>query len=922
MMRIFLSLLVILSLLLSACANRQDRATYHIGVSQCSGGFWREKMNDEMLREGSFYPEASVELRLAVDDADRQIADIRYFIDKKVDLIVISPLDGEKLTPIVSEAFDAGIPIVVADRMVVGNKYTAFVGGDNLAVGQEIADYLNKKLPEGGKIMEMRGKDGSSPVALRHKGLTERLAEYKKFDLVASIDCGWQGDSVAKYLRELLPQHTDVKAIVSHNDGMACYAFMTANEIIPNNDILIVGVDGVPGPGQGCQSIIAGDITASAYYPTGGDVIMQTAMQILKGEPYKRFTTLPTYMVTNKDEATLLENMYQVVQHESQTVYMLQNSIATYWKELDQERAFLLTSLAGIALLIILLILTFRSWRYKHRTNKRLEQQREELREQRNELIEMTNNLKAATNAKLNFFTNVSHDFRTPLTLIAGPVEMLNSEEGLSDKQKQLLSLVQKNTTHLLHLINQTLDLRKYESGKLELNLSGADLSELVKNWCLAFDSISHKKNIKLYQTIEQTQDKGYYTLIDVPKMERIFYNLLGNAFKFTQQNGTITVSLSRKDQNIIMEVEDNGPGISAEHINRIFENYYQIDATSSEGSGLGLALVKSFVNLHDGTIEVTAPETGTGTIFKITLPIRETQVCNTATAQVATPEPMPEIEESQNNVQEEIPEDETRPVILVIDDTADVRTYMHTLLDGKYIVRTACDGKQGLQIAERIIPDAIICDVMMPEMDGYECCRQLKNGVNTCHIPVMMLTACSLDEQRVQGHECGADAYISKPFNNNVLIAQLQALLDNHRRVQDFFSIGGVKTARSTTTDAAETPNITTMDEDLLKKVRQAIEDHMADYEYGVEQLSQDILMSRSQLFRKLKALTGYSPFELIKNARLQKARQLLQTTDENIQQICFQVGFNYPNYFSKCYKEYFGIMPSEEVRRTIKTK
>lgn len=920
MKRLTASFLLVLTLLLSACANRQNRDVYHIGVSQCSGGFWREKMNDEMLREGSFYPEASIELRLALDDADRQIADIRYFINKKVDLIVISPLDGEKLTPVVSEAYDAGIPVVVADRMVIGNKYTAFVGGDNLAVGQEIADFLNKKLPEGGKIIEMRGKDGSSPVALRHKGLSERLADYKNFDLAASVDCGWQGDSVVKHVKELLLLHPDTKAIVSHNDPMATYAYSAAKETMPDNDIIIVGVDGMPGPGQGCQAIIAGDITASAYYPTGGDVIMQTAMHILNGEPYKRFTTLPTYMVTNKDEATLLENMYNVVQHESQTVFMLQNSIADYWKQLDQERAFLITSLSGIVMLIIMLIILYRSYRFKHKTNKRLELQREELRQQRNELIDMTNNLKAATNAKLNFFTNVSHDFRTPLTLIASPVEMLNNDEGLSDRQKQLLSLVQKNTSHLLHLINQTLDLRKYESGKLELNLSGVDFAALINNWCLAFDSISQKKNIRLTQNIDSHQTGEFQTMLDVPKMERVFYNLLGNAFKFTPEGGNITVTLSRHDNSITLKIADTGPGISSEHVKHIFEDYYQIDATSSEGSGLGLALVKSFVTLHEGTIEVSAPETGTGSIFTVTLPIREAQSYASTVTKSADPYPINDFEEAPTPIQDEISEEETRPVILVIDDNGDVRKFLHTLLDGKYIVRTANDGKQGLLKAERIIPDAIICDVMMPEMDGYECCRQLKGGVNTCHIPVLLLTACSLDEQRVQGHECGADAYISKPFNNNILLAQLQALLDNHRRVQDFFSIGGVKPVRNTGDN--EAANISTLDEELLKKIRQTIDDHMSDYEYGVEQLSQDIFMSRSQLFRKLKALTGYSPFELIRNARLQKARQLLQTTDDNIQQICYQVGFNYPNYFSKCYREYFGIMPSEETRRMIKSK
>ena len=925
--------LILPMMLLTACRLTSDDPKYHIGMSQCSDGDWRHKMNDEMYREILFYPDADLELREAHDDVDQQIRDIEYYIQKHVDLLVVSPLDAAQLTPVISRAFDAGIPVIVADRMVQGEKYTACITGDNLAVGREIAEYVARMLPEGGDIVELQGLEGSSPVTLRHQGLVEGLAKRPDVRLVASVSGDWCRDTVELRMEQLLAQYPDLRAVVAHNDAMAIDAKRKAAQLSPGNKITFVGVDALPGPGQGCEAIVQGRLNASAAYATGGNLIIQTAMHILKGEPFVRSQILDTYMVTAREEATMLNNLYQVVQSESHTIFMLQDSMADYWSELNKERAFLLAAIAFIALLLSFLIFLYRSYRYKHRTNKRLEQQRQELRQQRNDLIAMTNDLKAATHAKLNFFTNVSHDFRTPLTLISGPVEQLSADTSLTARQQSLLLLVKKNTDLLLQLINQTLDLRKYDSGKLELNLSSVDLQKEVRNWSTAFDEIARRKEIAL----EVTHEAGDYVAnLDVPKVQRVFYNLMGNAFKFTPEHGTIRVSLAHLDDNLIMKVADTGPGIDTEHVQHIFENFYQAGAISSEGSGVGLALVKSFVELHGGQVSVSAPEVGTGTIFTVSLPaLLNAQPAPATIASGATTIALAtDVEVDPPEEEVVVDENETRPVILVIDDNADIRAYMRTLLSPQYLVLTARDGAQGLQKAEQNIPDAIICDVMMPGIDGLECCRRLKAGVNTCHIPVLMLTACSLDEQRIEGHRQGADAYISKPFSPQVLQAQLQSLLDNHRRIKDFFSNdaqsnGAGFTMHNTRLNDSDDegdnrvlcienrePNervLSALDREFIDRVRHAIDLRLSDSDYGVEELSRDVLMSRSQLFRKLKALTGLSPFEILRNARLQKARELLATTDENIQQICYGVGFNSPSYFSKCFKEYYGILPGD---------
>ena len=383
-------------------------------------------------------------------------------------------------------------------------------------------------------------------------------------------------------------------------------------------------------------------------------------------------------------------------------------------------------------------------------------------------------------------------------------------------------------------------------------------------------------------------------------------------------------MKLSRQAHNIIMSIGDTGPGINVEHIQKIFENFYQIDSAHHEGSGIGLALVKNFVELHGGTIEVRNQEEGTGSIFTVTLPVRELTESLAETEQrraVNITAEQVENELAEVIEPQEIAEDDPKPAVLIIDDNADIREYVRTLLSPTYHVFTAADGHEGIRKAMRLVPDVIICDVMMPGIDGMETCRRLKSEVNTCHIPVLMLTACNLDEQRVQGHQEGADAYIPKPFNGDVLMAQLEVLVKNHDRVRDFFSEGGPTPALPRREGAEKVTNNlsnnSSLDDKFLRKMRELIDAHLADPDFCVELLGDEIGMSRAQLYRKCKALTNYSPVELIRNTRLKRAQQMLAQGDETIAQVAYAVGFTAPSYFTKCYKDYFGENPNELVKR-----
>lgn len=588
----------------------------------------------------------------------------------------------------------------------------------------------------------------------------------------------------------------------------------------------------------------------------------------------------------------------------------LNNQIDDYLSRYSAQTMFLYACLIILVLFATLLAIIVRAYWTKNRMNMELSRQKQKLEEQRDQLISLSKQLEEATHAKLVFFTNVSHDFRTPLTLVADPVEQLLGGDPLTPKQQSLLKVVHKNVTILLRLVNQILDFRKYENGKLELMRTNMDLRAQLKEWSHSFQSLAVKKHIHFALNAGDGQT-DYRMALDAEKMERIYFNLLSNAFKFTPENGSISVTLSsfiKEDgkRYARLVIADTGTGISAQHIRHIFDRFYQIDVNHA-GSGIGLALVKAFVELHEGTIAVDSTE-GKGTVFTIDLPVivmeeagAVQEVHEARITQQAVVEELSDLET------EEVAPDENKECVLIIDDNADVRDYVRSLLKDDYAVIEAADGRAGLKKAMKYVPDAIICDVMMPVMDGLECCKQLKSELQTSHIPVMLLTACSLDEQRIQGFECGADSYIAKPFNSKLLLVRLRNLIDNHKRLKQFF---GDRTTLSK-------ESVSEVDKGFADRFRRLIEDNLSDSELSVEDLGSKMGLSRVQLYRKIKALTNYSPVELLRIARLKKAASLLASSEKTISEITYEVGFTSPSYFTKCYKEYFGENPTDFLKR-----
>lgn len=672
-------------------------------------------------------------------------------------------------------------------------------------------------------------------------------------------------------------------------------------------------MDALSGEGLGVESVADGTLDATFIYPTGGDRVVQVAMDILEKRSFPRETLLSTALV-NRQNARIMQMQTLHISTLDAKIEKLNGQLDAFLSRYSAQRMFLYACIVIIALVGALLFFVVRAFWTKNRLNTELSRQKQQLEEQRDQLITLSRQLEDATHAKLSFFTNVSHDFRTPLTLIADPVDQLLQSHHLNEHERFLLNIVHKNVAVLLRLVNQILDFRKFEDGKLQLRLSQFDLHASLLEWADAFRTLSFRKHIHFQ--IDADADTDFTVTADAEKLERIVYNLLSNSFKFTPENGQISMHLSSCTKNgepaVRLQVTDTGVGMPAEHVRHIFDSFYQIDVHHA-GSGIGLALVKAFVEMHHGTISVDTTE-GQGTCFTIEIPACQSGTLDPDTTRSAVLTNLREgavLAADQETLQAVAPEStpDDKETILVIDDNLDIRDYVRSVLQDEYNVIEAANGQEGLQQAMKYVPDAIICDVMMPVMDGMECCRRLKSEVQTSHIPVMMLTAYAVDEQKIKGYECGADSYISKPFSARLLTVRLRNLIENRRRLQSLF-------ADISNVSLQKTP-VAEVDKGFLEKLHRLIEERLSDPDLSVEELGEQIGLSRVQLYRKTKALCGYSPNELLRIARLKKAASLLASTEKTISEITYEVGFSSPSYFTKCYKEYFGENPTAVLKR-----
>lgn len=869
---------VFLTLVFSACSDNNVKK-YVIGVSQCSEDIWRDKLNNELVM--STYQHDNVTLKFAsANDNDRlQKQQIEQFIKEGVNLLIVSPNQIHTISSVIDKAYDAGIPVILFDRKTDSRKYTAFIGADNYEAGHEIGYFIGQQLEGKGNIAEICGLQASSPAIERNRGFMDALKNYPDIKVVARGYGDWIKESGVTAMDSILVQSKEpFQYVFAQNDRMALGALQSIKKHKVKG-IKIVGIDALPVPGGGMENVRDGNLEASYIYPTRGDSVMQLALNILEKKPYKRDNYLKGALVT-KANANVLLMQNEEMNKQTARLNALHGKVDTYLVQYNHQKMYIVLFSIILLLLIGIMVYIYRTILMK----RRIEEE--------------------ANKAKLQFFTNISHELRTPLTLIADPVNYIIHDDNLNSQQRSMLQIVQRNVLVLTQLVSEILDFRKVQNGKMELRLSDFNLAESMKQWIKLFSASAQKKHI----TISMDAPDTVMLRADQDKIERICYNLLSNALKYTSEGGEISLMAKEEGGRVMISVADNGCGISSDELPYIFDRFYQAK-NAGRGTGIGLAIVKAFTELHHGEVSATSIE-GKGSTFTIHIPVRQKgEVTNQPTEkieQLVEPSSAEEVPNQARHIDELIqPYQTDKPEVLIIDDNIDIRTYLRSVLSEKYNVSEAADGKVGLELARKIVPDIVLSDIMMPVMDGLAFCQQLKTDKAISHIPVILLTARSLDEQRAEGYEHGADAYLSKPFSLRLLLSRIDNLIESRKKLNQTWSKG---------VEDDEIGNISNeIDKSFLKQLRKIIQENLANSDLSVEQIGDEIGLSRVQLYRKVKALTGYSPVEIVRKARLTRARHLLQTTERTVSEVAYAVGFSTPSYFSKCYKDEFGENPKK---------
>lgn len=707
-------------LLLLVFVSCSDRRTV-IGVSQCSDDLWRQKVNREIKIGQYQYKNVDVVFASADNNGQRQARQIDSLVKAKVDLLVVAPSDVKTVAPAIERAYRAGIPVILYDRMIESTHYTAYLGTDNLAIGKEVADYLAHQLQGRGTVVEITGERGSTPVADRHRGFMQGMKAFPQIQVV-TLEGDWNLAGAKKLMRQYMDAGKPVDAVFGHNDAEAWGAQQAAKEKNREKQMLFVGIDGLPGENQGVDLVDKGVMTASYIYPTKGEAIVPLAMNILQGKPYKRMNYFQSALVT-AENAKLIDMQYKEIEGQTANLNAIYSSINDYMKMYRWQK---IISILAVAVVVLLLIMIF--YRRKVRREK------EKLNEQRKQMAD----------DKIAFFTNVSHQLRTPLTLVSGPLNRLMQADNYTEEQKMLLQVVLRNV------------------GQLET---------------LTADVLNFKE---------------------------------------------------------------------------------QVDAMNQASADEACEKELSQHVLRDSRHQML--------------------------------------------LQQDVEELST---ILIVDDNEDIRSYLRVLLAGQYYVIEASDGQNGLRLAKESVPDLIVSDVMMPVMDGLTFCSKIKEDEVTSHIPVILLTARSEESQRIEGYEHGADAYITKPFSDHLLLVRISNLLQARRQRKN----DEVKQMLSAEDIQTDEPG----ERMFLERFKKAAKSHIGDANLRMDDLGSELSLSKVQMYRKVKALTGKTPAEVLREMRMQKAYSLLKQTDKTISEVAAEVGFAIPGYFSACFKKQFGINPTE---------
>ena len=846
---------------------------------------WREAMINDMRIEASNYDDVEIIIKDAQNNNETQIQQIRDLIRQKVDVLIISPYQSEPITAVAEEAYRAGIPTIITDRKVNTDQYTSFVGANNYEIGLAAGNYAAHYLPPNAIILEIWGLTQTSPAQERHKGFVDALREREDLSF-RKIEGQWLVDTARMELRKL--EHPEqIDFVYAHNDMMAIAAreYFMAWDSIRGRDLRIIGVDAVAG--AGLEAVEDGRINASFLYPTGGEQVIRTAMRIIQGEPVDKFIPLRTAPVDHQSARTLLLQADQLQKYK-QRIEAQRSRI----DGLSDRFYFLRNSLGVISLLMIgFIALSI----YAFYINRKM-------RQANRKLISLNAEMKEVTAQKLQFFTNVSHEVRTPLTLILAPLDRLIVSLRESPYASDL-GLIQKNANRLLRVINQILDFRKVEGKQEKLAVREIDLVPFVGEIKSYFDSMASVRAISYTFT---SSIKQCTLWIDPDLLERVFFNLLSNAFKFTPEGGSVRIELTEEGDRVFIQVIDTGSGIRPANLPHLFDRFYTEDR--SMGTGIGLHLVKEYIHMHGGEIHVES-EPGQRTTFTVCLRKGKAHFEDSDLMETSVSHQAYEASRLDDSETKEILSKTYPYTILITEDDDEVRGFLERELSLHFKIRTVANGKDALRVLEEEEISLVVSDVMMPEMNGFELCRTIKSQLPFSHIPVILLTALTDERQRIFGITGGADDYIQKPFHTDYVKIKIIHLLQERQKLRERL----LEKLRDNKLLLSEPEKVESIDDAFLRKFAEQIEAVYADPEYNVEKLSETLGLSRGHLHRKIKELTGTAPVEFLRTYRLNKATQLLRQNAYTVSEVAYRTGFSSPAYFSKCFKAVYGVTPTE---------
>jgi len=894
-------------LILFSCNKNNKTEEIRIGFSQAmTNDDWRRSMNNAMKLQASLNPNIDLTIYDANYEVEKQIEQIEQLIADSLDIIIVSPIQSKPITSVVKKAMDAGIPVLVVDRKTENQTYTAYLGADNVEVGRNAAKQIIASNPKDSiRIVEITGLAGSSPAEERSLGFRQLIGNSDKAKMVDTIQGNWEVESIEEKFRLLLKSGAKIDYVFAHNDRMARGAWQVARDLDMENSIEFIGVDGLNTEGGGIELVKDGILKATILYPTGGDEAIKLAVKILENQSVPKNNILTTTII-DKFNVDIMQNQFDKINEQRTEIESQLVAIKRQQEQYYAQNNLLKITMGLAAIILSLAVYSIYSIFAIRKKNRQLELTTKKVTVQRNQIEKIAQEVKESNEAKLNFFTGLSHEFKTPLTLILSSIESI--ADTAKEKGYRLMNeveLIYNNSNRLLRLINQLLDFRRMEDRKFTLKVSQTNLFAFSKAIFNDFKHEAEKRNISFSMN---NDDEALDVYMDRNLMDKVYFNLLSNAFKFTPDNGKITISVRNdKEKNTVsIHFKDSGIGIPEDELKNVFQPFFKGSNNRKNSSGVGLHLSKEFVELHKGSMEVRSKH-GTEIIvilykgrghFDDSEIIIEKDLVDSMELDFGSDY----IDDGSYLI---TPNDSSKEKysILIIEDNTDLSLFLKNKLKPEYDIHLT-DGTDAIEKAFEVIPDTIICDVNLPDKNGFEICSILKKDWRTSHIPTIILTALGNKESYLEGLKSGADLYLTKPFSYSILIQSIKSLLYNREKLRYYYTNNIYKLDQK--------DSFGNLEQEFVVKLNGLIRDNLDNTDFSVEQLAEAFDISRMQLYRKVKAMLGINVSDYINNFRLENAKQLLENSSLTISEIAYKTGFSSPNYFSTVFKKKYGSSPA----------